>query len=103
MSKPIRDISLYNALDEVESVLRRDGWCQGEERDAHGRRCAGNAIYEVARIAKKDDVLRHAMLAAITGKRVMVMRAMVDFNDDPSTTFEMVVERIRAAKNALVG
>ena len=103
MSKPIRDIELYNALDEVENVLRRDGWCQGGERDEHGRRCAGNAVYEVARIAKKDDVLRHAMLAAITGERIMVMRAMIDFNDNPFTTFEKVIERIRAAKNALVG
>jgi hypothetical protein len=103
MSKPIRDIELYNALDEVESVLRRDGWCQGEERDAQGRRCAGNAVYEAARITKKNDMLRYAMLVAITGKRVVPTRAMIDFNDDPSTTFEAVVERIRAAKNALVG
>jgi hypothetical protein len=103
MSKPIRDISLYNALDEVESVLRRDGWCQGQERDENGGRCLGNAVYEVANIAKKDDMLRHAMLAAIAGERIMTMRATIDFNDDPLTTFETVVERIRAAKSALVG
>jgi hypothetical protein len=91
MSKPI-DIQLYNDLCAVEDVLRRDGWCQGVSHDADGRHCLMGAV---------DVVTRN--YGRWLGLQGALGRGMVAFNDHPMTTFEMVLARIKRARDRLVG
>jgi hypothetical protein len=93
MSKPIKDIELYNALCEVEEVLRREGWCKGKLHAPTGEHCLAGAAETVTR----QYGLWWKLFNALGNGQPTVAA----FNDDPSTTFEDIIYRIKSAKEKL--
>jgi hypothetical protein len=99
MSKPIKDVQLFNDLCAVETLLEKDGWCKDVSQDSLGQRCLGWAASEVAWANSGDNDRWDKLMKALgdgDGGRI------VGFNDAPETTFEDVRARIRAARDALI-
>jgi hypothetical protein len=96
MSKPIKDVQLFNDLCAVENLLEKDGWCKEALEDNKGRHCLIGAAAVVA--WDDSDNKRWCKLKASLGGCLVIM----NFNDAPETTFEDVRARIRAARDALV-
>jgi hypothetical protein len=103
MSKPIKDIELYNALCEVEEILRRDGWCKGQTHAKTGEHCLSGAVDVVMTSGKyTDDQERYnlwsKLIRALGNGQPIVSR----FNDHPKTTFKDVLNRIKSTREKLV-
>jgi hypothetical protein len=98
MSKPIKDIELFNDLCAVEDLLERDGWCKDQTQDEAGRRCFAEAITAVTWGIGNYDRWRKLLNSVGGGSQGIIM----SFNDAPETTFEDVRARIRAARDALI-
>jgi hypothetical protein len=97
MSKPIKDIQLYNDLCAVEDVLRRDGWCQHMLEDPSGRHCLMGAVTEVTPEYDRWFAMQDAV------KSVVPWRNVSGFNDHPTTTFDKVLAKLKEARDRLVG
>ena len=96
MSKPIKDIQLYNDLSAVEELLLADGWTQGTEFDpVTGSRCLLGAVTHV--LYKQESPERYSAVCETLGPAA----AVAAFNDAPTTTLEDVLARLRAARDAL--
>src|SRR5215207_1692161 len=97
MSGPISDLQLFADLDAVEEVLLRDGWTKRTEFDpVTGARCVRGAAKYVLSGAVRRSERYLAIRRALGGVRVP------DFNDHPETTFDDVLARLRAARDALI-
>lgn len=83
------------AIHTALEILSRQGWCKGLQVDADGRHCILGALHAAA-----PELQLHI-------DAVMVVRALVydlygyekvaDFNDAPSTTWNMVQELLSTA------
>jgi hypothetical protein len=95
MSKPIKDVELFNDLCAVEDILERKGWCKNQSRDSFGRVCFAEAISQAT--WGPGNYERWEKLVNTLGGGCVVV-----FNDAPETTFEDVRAKIRAARDALI-
>lgn len=96
MSNPIKDISLYQGLCEVEEALLTRGWCKGVLRNAKGEFCIRGAINYVAQDKGRDfDNLCQAVEHScydIFGAELEVL------NDSSLTTFKHIKAILKKAR-----
>ena len=97
MSKPIKNIQLFNNLCAIEETLISRGWCQDRIIDDAGRVCIMGAVVNVVPYDKDWCILVEAIESAIP-----TALPVTGFNDDPATTFDDVLGVIRKAREALV-
>jgi len=102
MSNSIKDLQLYNDLCEIEEILRRDGWCQGELRDAQGRHCLVGVIDIVTEEKDNCTVLEAYDRWWKIYSGLGLGSRVAKFNDLPTTRFKDVLARIKAARDALI-
>jgi hypothetical protein len=97
MSKPIKDVQLFNDLCAVEALLEKDGWCKDTMENSVGQRCLAGAVTEVTWGEFVNSYARWCKAMVALGDD-----DVVKFNDATETTFEDVRARIRAARDALI-
>jgi hypothetical protein len=101
MSKPIKNLQLFNDLCAVEETLIKLGWYQGDSHGPGGSICLVQAITTVtartpATFLERFCAVERALWSAIsTGEPVHV------FNDNPATTFGDVLAKLKIAREAL--
>ena len=114
MTKPIKNLQLFNDLCEIEDTLIKRGWCKGSSVDFEGRVCMVGAAGIVCEIISNGTVqnfpvkqaearfgaILDALGAAIGRKTERVPITM--FNDLPKTTFDDVLRTVREAREALL-
>ena len=104
MSKPIKELQLFNDLCAIEETLIERGWCKHDMITSDGRVCvlgAANIIYGIGVDSVQAlTVCERAFAVARALKSVMGIVTI--FNDDPKTTFEDILAKLREAREALV-
>lgn len=90
---------LYNDLCAIEDLLIEKGWCKGISESEEGAHCLHGAITEVLR-GKESRYSRYTVAGKILRKH-LPDNSIVNFNDNPETTFEDILACIRTARKEL--
>lgn len=116
MTKPIKNIQLFNDLCEIENVLIERGWCKNAMvNPVDGRVCVVGAAIIVGERGEDPgtNVVWNALMATnlkISQRGIDISNALHSvmgcsitlFNDDPDTTFNDVLAKLREAQEALI-
>jgi len=116
MSKPIKNLKLFNDLCAVEETLIERGWCKGKVKDVDGRVCLMGAAAQLCGVAsgydieeKKDYRRYHNIINAIAttiykgpARIFHNVDTIASFNDNPNTTIDDVRGKLREAREALL-
>ena len=102
MTKPIKNLQLFNDLCAVEEVLIERGWCKGKSSDDNGRVCLMKATSVVVCPNKGHPDNYYRLVALDETLRSTIGQDPVIFNDDPDTTFDDVLTKLREAREALI-
>ena len=95
MSKPIKNLQLFNDLCAVEDTLIKRGWCKDTAIDIGGSVCLMKAASLVTESYPRLDAVDKAL-------RSVIGRCPVRFNDHSKTTFNDILAKLREAREVLV-
>jgi hypothetical protein len=107
MSRPIRDIQLYQTLDAMEEGLKRPGgWIQGRTHNDSGGACllgwAALALVGDFNRGIRYEKVRQALLAELSTTDNVNKCTVSGFNDHPGTKLEDVIAIVRRAREKLI-
>jgi len=104
MSKPIKNLQLFNDLCAIEETLIERGWCKDDMFGSDGRVCvlgAANIVYGIGVDSVQAlGVCERAF--AVSNALKSVMGIVTLFNDNPKTTFDDILAKLREAREELV-
>ena len=99
MSKPIKNLQLFNDLCATEETLIERGWCKNRPNNINGAVCLMKAASEVVDCSGDYYLRLYAVEKALES---VIGRNPVCFNDDPTTTFDDVLTKLREAREKLL-